>query len=62
MKIYYAGVIAGHDDFIDWEQKEKQCFEKMNLTQRLCSYWYKEVTDGYLKFRKSYEDENQCKQ
>ena len=38
MKIYFAGVIAGHNDFIDWEQKEKQCFEEMDLAQRLCSY------------------------
>ena len=58
MKIYFAGVIAGHDDFINWEQKEKQCFEEMNLKNRLCSYFYKEILVGYLKFRKEYQCKN----
>lgn len=57
MKIYSAGVIAGHDDFVDWEQKEKQCFEEMALVHRLCSYHFIEVVKGYLAFRKEYESE-----
>ena len=53
MKIYYAGIIAGHDDFINWESKEKQCFEEMKLTNRLCSYYFIDILKGYLAFRKS---------
>ena len=56
MKIYFAGIIAGHDDFIDWETKEKQCFEEMKLYNRLCSFYFIDILEGYLAFRKTYKN------
>lgn len=56
MKIYLAGIIAGHDDFISWEQKERQCFEEMGLIHRLCSYHFIDILEGYLMFRKTYKN------
>jgi len=57
MKIYFAGIIAGHSDFTSWEDTEKNMFE-IGLTNRLVSYYFKEITEGVLSLAKTLRRKN----
>ena len=55
MKIYFAGIPAGYRGFISWEETERILHEEMNIDNRLCSYHFMDVLNGYMRFIKNYE-------
>ena len=57
MKIYFAGNPAGYDGFDVFNRKEleKLLCEELRITNRLCSFYYDVVINGYLEFRKEHE-------
>ena len=51
MKIYFAGLPAGHLGFVSWEKTEKDLY-RVGLRNRLVSFFFKDSVNGILKFKR----------
>ena len=56
MKIYFAGIVAGWNDFESWDKEEEKLYGDLNCRNRLLSFYFKDILKGYLKFRERRAD------